>query len=73
MVHLIFAQFEVASRYSPRTPVALELSLAAAHQVEQERTALTKLWQQHREQTVYEAERSASPVRATPSSQKTAR
>ncbi len=38
-------------------PAALELSLAAASQVEQERAALDRLWQQRLERAAYEAER----------------
>ena len=40
-------------------PAALELSLAAAAQVEQERTELEQLWQQRRERAAYEAARAA--------------
>jgi DNA invertase Pin-like site-specific DNA recombinase len=45
-------------------PAALELSLAAAEQVEQERAALTQLWQQRRERAAYEAERAARQYHA---------
>jgi DNA invertase Pin-like site-specific DNA recombinase len=45
-------------------PAALELSLAAAQQVEQERAALTQLWQQRRERAAYEAERAARQYHA---------
>lgn len=45
-------------------PAALELSLAAAQQVEQERAALTQLWQQRRERATYEAERAARQYHA---------
>jgi hypothetical protein len=40
-------------------PAALELSLAAATHVEQERTELDRLWQQKVERATYEAERAA--------------
>ena len=40
-------------------PAALELSLAAAEQVEQERAALIQLWQQRRARAAYEADRAA--------------
>ena len=45
-------------------PAALELSLAAAEQVEQERAALVQLWQQRRERAAYEAERAARQYHA---------
>ena len=45
-------------------PAALELSLAAAEQVEQERAALVQLWQQRRERAAYEAERAARQYQA---------
>ncbi|MGZ6308334.1 MAG: recombinase family protein, partial [Ktedonobacterales bacterium] len=45
-------------------PAALELSLAAAEQVEQERTALLRHWQQRRERAAYEAERAARQYHA---------
>ena len=40
-------------------PAALELSLAAAEQVEAERAALDRLWQQRQERAAYDAERAA--------------
>lgn len=45
-------------------PAALELSLAAAQQVEAERAALDRLWQQRRERAAYEAERAAKHYHA---------
>lgn len=45
-------------------PAALELSLAAAQQVEQERAALSQLWQQRRERAAYGAERAARQYHA---------
>jgi DNA invertase Pin-like site-specific DNA recombinase len=45
-------------------PAALELSLAAAQQVEQERTILLQHWQQRRERAAYEAERAARQYHA---------
>ncbi len=40
-------------------PAALEVSLAAAEQVEQDRASLTQLWEQRRERATYETERAA--------------
>src|SRR5260221_236058 len=40
-------------------PAALEVSLAAAEQVEQERATLTQLWEHRRERAAYETERAA--------------
>ncbi len=40
-------------------PAALELSLAAAEQVEQDRAAIAQLWEQRRERAAYETERAA--------------
>jgi DNA invertase Pin-like site-specific DNA recombinase len=45
-------------------PAALALSLAAAEQVEQERTALLEHWQQRRERAAYEADRAARQYQA---------
>jgi len=45
-------------------PAALELSLAAAEQVEQERATLTQLWEHRRERAAYETERAARPYHA---------
>lgn len=45
-------------------PAALELSLAAAEQVEQERATLTQLWEQRRERATYETERAARQYQA---------
>ena len=45
-------------------PAALELSLAAAEQVEQERATLTQLWEQRRERAAYETERAARQYQA---------
>jgi DNA invertase Pin-like site-specific DNA recombinase len=45
-------------------PAALELSLATAEHVEQERAALTQLWQQRRDRAAYEAERAARQYHA---------
>jgi hypothetical protein len=45
-------------------PAALELSLAAAEQVEQERAALLAHWQQRRERAAYEADRAARQYHA---------
>jgi DNA invertase Pin-like site-specific DNA recombinase len=44
-------------------PAALELSLAAAQQLERERAELERLWQQRRERAAYEAERAARQYR----------
>jgi len=46
------------------TPAELELSLAAAAHVEQERTAMMHLWEQRRERAAYEAERAARQYHA---------
>jgi DNA invertase Pin-like site-specific DNA recombinase len=45
-------------------PAALELSLAAAEQVEQDRAAVTQLWEQRRERAAYETERAARQYQA---------
>jgi DNA invertase Pin-like site-specific DNA recombinase len=45
-------------------PAALELSLAAAEQVEQERAAVAQLWEQRRERAAYETERAARQYQA---------
>lgn len=45
-------------------PAALELSLAAAEQVEQERATLAVLWEQRRERAAYETERAARQYQA---------
>lgn len=45
-------------------PAALELSLTATEQVEQERAELDRLWQQRRERATYEAERAARQYHA---------
>jgi DNA invertase Pin-like site-specific DNA recombinase len=45
-------------------PAALELSLATAQQVEQERAALLQHWQQRRERAAYDAERAARQYHA---------
>lgn len=45
-------------------PAVLELSLAAAEHVDQERAALTQLWQQRRDRATYEAERAARQYHA---------
>jgi len=45
-------------------PASLELSLAAAEQVEQERATLTHLWEQRRERAAYEVERAARQYQA---------
>lgn len=45
------------------TPAALELSLAAATNVERERADLTRLWQQRLERAAYEAERAGRQYR----------
>jgi Recombinase zinc beta ribbon domain len=44
-------------------PAALELSAAAAQNLERERAELTRLWQQRRERAAYEAERAARQYR----------
>ena len=44
-------------------PAALELSLAAASHLEQERTELDQLWQQRLERAAFEAERTARHYR----------
>jgi DNA invertase Pin-like site-specific DNA recombinase len=51
--------FVTAQVLSALEPAALELALAAAEQVEQERATLTHLWEQRRERAVYEVERAA--------------
>jgi DNA invertase Pin-like site-specific DNA recombinase len=48
-------------------PASLELSLAAAEQVEQDRTALAQLWEQRRERAAYETERAARQYQAVTS------
>ena len=45
-------------------PAALELSLAAAEQVEHERAAVAQLWEQRRERAAYETERAARQYQA---------
>lgn len=45
-------------------PAALELSLAAAEQVEQERATLIQLWEQRRERAAYETDRAARQYHA---------
>ncbi len=45
-------------------PAALELSLVAAEQIEQERERLDHLWQQRRERVAYEVERAARQYHA---------
>jgi len=45
-------------------PAALDLSLAAAEQLERERADLLQLWQQRRERAAYEAERAGRHYRA---------
>jgi hypothetical protein len=45
-------------------PAALELSLAAAEQVEQDRAAVAQLWEQRRERATYETERAARQYQA---------
>jgi DNA invertase Pin-like site-specific DNA recombinase len=45
-------------------PAALELSLTATEQVEQERAELDRLWQQRRERAAYEVERAARQYHA---------
>lgn len=56
--------FVCAQVLAALAPAVLELSLAAAQQVEQERTALAQLWQHRRERAAYEAERAARPYHA---------
>jgi len=46
------------------TPATLEVSLAATERLEQERAALTRLWQQRRERAAYEADRAARQYHA---------
>ncbi len=45
-------------------PAALELSLAATEQVEQERASLAQLWEQRRERAAYETDRAARQYQA---------
>jgi DNA invertase Pin-like site-specific DNA recombinase len=45
-------------------PAALELSLAAAEQVEHDRAAVAQLWEQRRERAAYETERAARQYQA---------
>jgi DNA invertase Pin-like site-specific DNA recombinase len=45
-------------------PAALELSLAAAQQVEHDRAAVAQLWEQRRERAAYETERAARQYHA---------
>jgi DNA invertase Pin-like site-specific DNA recombinase len=45
-------------------PASLELSLATVEQVEQERAAVTQLWEQRRERATYETDRAARQYQA---------
>jgi hypothetical protein len=45
-------------------PAALELSLAAAEQVEEDRAAVAQLWEQRRERAAYETDRAARQYHA---------
>ena len=56
--------FVTAHVLSALEPASLELSLAAAEQVEQERATLTQLWEQRRERAAYETERAARQYQA---------
>ena len=51
--------FVTAQVLAALEPAALELSLAAAEQVEQERAAVAHLWEQRRERAAYETDRAA--------------
>jgi DNA invertase Pin-like site-specific DNA recombinase len=56
--------FVSAQVLSALEPAALELSLAAAEQVEQQRTALAQLWEQRRERVAYAVARAARQYQA---------
>jgi DNA invertase Pin-like site-specific DNA recombinase len=56
--------FVTAEVLAALVPAALELSLAAAEQVEHERATLTQLWEQRRERAAYETERAARQYQA---------
>ena len=49
---------------SALAPASLELSLAAAEQVEQDRAAVAQLWEQRRERAAYETDRAARQYQA---------
>jgi DNA invertase Pin-like site-specific DNA recombinase len=51
--------FVTAQVLAALEPAALELSLAAAQQVEQDRAAMTQLWEQRRERAACETDRAA--------------
>jgi DNA invertase Pin-like site-specific DNA recombinase len=51
--------FVTAQVLAALEPAALELSLAAAEQVEQERATVAHLWEQRRERAAYETDRAA--------------
>ena len=57
-------EFVTAQALAALAPAALELSLAAAEQVEQERATLTHLWEQRRERAAYETDRAARQYQA---------
>jgi DNA invertase Pin-like site-specific DNA recombinase len=56
--------FVTAHVLAALAPAALELSLAAAEQVEQERAAVIQLWEQRRERAAYETDRAARQYQA---------
>jgi DNA invertase Pin-like site-specific DNA recombinase len=56
--------FVTAQVLAALAPAALELSLAAAEQVEHERATLSQVWEQRRERAAYETERAARQYHA---------
>jgi len=56
--------FVTAQVLSALAPASLELSLAAAEQVDHERATLTQLWEQRRERATFEVERAARQYHA---------
>jgi len=56
--------FVTAHVLAALAPASLELSLATAEQVEQERAAVTQLWEQRRERATYETDRAARQYQA---------
>jgi len=56
--------FVTAHVLAALAPASLELSLATAEQVEQERAAVTQLWEQRRERATYDTDRAARQYQA---------
>jgi hypothetical protein len=56
--------FVTAQVLAALAPASLELSLATAEQVEQERAAVAQLWEQRRERAAYETDRAARQYQA---------